>query len=63
MTRTSGRERKAITEIANKVLYIPLETHGRDGTLSFSSLAVWRIEEALKAAYRAGRSDAKDGAS
>ena len=48
-----------LEEIANRVLRIPTLAERRSDSLDFHELGVWRIKQALKAAYEAGQNDAK----
>ena len=53
------QERRTIEKIAKKVLHLSmLETRNSDES-DFSDQAVWTLQEALEAAYRAGYSAAK----
>ena len=53
------QERRTIEKIAKTVLHLStLDTRNSD-ELDFSDQAVWTLQEALEAAYRAGYSAAK----
>jgi len=55
----SIKEMVVTEKIAARILKVStLETQNSDA-LDFHELAVWRIKEALEAAYRAGYSEAK----
>lgn len=58
-SRSSQNDQTAIrarlTEIAQQVLGLETLESRHSDRLDFHEFAVWRIEEALKAAYEAGR--------